>query len=187
MRLSKPRVSPATPEEMDEEAKVLLGVLSAKSGRPDNIFATLARHPVFLKNFLVFGSHILMTSTLPPRERELLILRIGWLCRSEYEWGQHVEIGRRSGLTDEEIARVTAGADAPGWNELEATLIRAVDELHGDAFIQDTTWNILGRYYNTRQLIDLIFTVGQYNMVSMALNTLGVQLDERLSGFPGKP
>ena len=82
MRLSTPRILPATPDEMDEEARSLLGLLSAKSGRADNIFATLARHPVFLKNFLVFGSHVLMTSTLPPREREILILRIGWLCKS---------------------------------------------------------------------------------------------------------
>ncbi|MDY6831268.1 MAG: carboxymuconolactone decarboxylase family protein [Thermodesulfobacteriota bacterium] len=187
MRLSTPRIPPASPEEMDEEAMSLLGLLSAKSGRADNIFATLARHPVFLKNFLVFGSHVLMTSTLPPREREILILRIGWLCKSEYEWGQHVEIGRRSGLSDEDILRITAGADAPGWSELEAALIRAADELHGDAFIQDATWHILSRHFDTRQLIDLVFTVGQYNMVSMALNTFGVQLDDRLSGFPETP
>ncbi|MFZ5564933.1 MAG: carboxymuconolactone decarboxylase family protein [Thermodesulfobacteriota bacterium] len=187
MRLTTPRVPPATPEEMEEDARALLGVLSSKSGRVDNIFATLARHPVFLKNFLVFGSHVLMTNTLPPREREILILRIGWLCQAEYEWGQHVEIGKRSGLSDEEIARITAGADAPGWSELEAALIRATDQLHGDAFIEDGTWAILSRYYNTRQLIDLVFTVGQYNMVSMALNTFGVQLDKRLSGFPGEP
>ena len=127
-----------------------------------------------------------MTSTLPAREREILILRIGWLCRSEYEWGQHVEIGKRSGLSDEEIIRISVGADAPEWSEREAALIRAVDELHGDAFIQDATWRVLSSHYDTRQLIDLVFTVGQYNMVSMALNTFGVQLDERLSGFPGK-
>jgi len=184
MRLSEPRIPPATPDEMSEDAKSLLGLVTSRSGRVDNIFATLARHPVFLKNFLVFGSYILAMSSLPPRDREILILRIGWLCRSEYEWGQHVEIGKRNGLTDDDILRITKGADAEGWTELESALVRAADELHDDAFIQDKTWKTLSMYYDTRQLIDLIFTVGQYNMVSMALNTLGVQLDERLSGFP---
>jgi alkylhydroperoxidase family enzyme len=148
------------------------------------VFTTFARNPALFKHFIVFGSYILTGSTLPARDREILILRIGWLCRSAYEWGQHARIGRRCGLTDEEIRRITRGDQAEGWTELESALIRAVDELHGDAFISDQTWNRLSGYYDTKQLIDLVFTVGQYQMVSMALNTFGVQLDERLSGFP---
>lgn len=185
MRLSQPRIPPATQDELDEETRALLGFSADQhDGRPDNIFATLARHPEFLKKFLVFGSHVLIGSTLPPREREILILRIGWLCRSEYEWGQHVEVGLRSGLTEDEIHRIIEGPDAEAWTPFEATLLKAVDELYEDAFIRDDTWKILAAEYDRRQLIDLIFTVGQYNMVSMALNTLGVQLDERLTGFP---
>ncbi|MDY6903099.1 MAG: carboxymuconolactone decarboxylase family protein [Thermodesulfobacteriota bacterium] len=185
MRLSTPRIPPVTPDELDDETRALLSFSADKhDGRADNIFATLARHPEFLKNFLVFGSHVLLGSTLPPREREILILRIGWLCRAEYEWGQHVEVARKAGLTDDEIHRITEGPDAEAWTPFEATLLRAVDELYEDAFITDDTWNTLANEYDTRQMIDLIFTVGQYNMVSMALNTLGVQLDERLERFP---
>ncbi len=129
---------------------------------------------------------MLTKSTLPPRERELVILRIGWLCRAEYEWSQHAEIGRDSGLTQEEIHRVTEGPEAPGWDVLERSLLRATDELHADAFISDVTWKSLEENLETVQLIDLIFTVGQYNLVSMALNTLGVQLEPGAEGFPDR-
>ena len=140
------------------------------------------RHPKLFKRWRVFGNHVLFKSSLPARERE--ILRIGWLCHSEYEWGQHVVIGKQSGLNDEEIKNITSGPDTPGWNPFDATLLRAVDELYIDAFISDKTWKLLSERYNTHQLMDLIFTVGQYNAVSMALNTLGVPLDEGIKGFP---
>ena len=98
-----------------------------------------------MKRWLVFGNHVLGKSTLPARERELVILRIGWLCRSGYEWGQHVAIGKAAGLSDEEIARIPKGADAAGWSAADRALLRATDELHGDAFISDATWAELAR------------------------------------------
>ena len=93
-------------------------------------------------------------------------------------------IGRRSGIDDEEILGVTEGPDAPGWAARDALLLRAVDELHADSIIADPTWKALAEHRSTQQLLDLVFTVGQYNLVCMALNTLGVQLDPGLVGFP---
>jgi 4-carboxymuconolactone decarboxylase len=182
MRLTQPRLEPLSEEKWDDETRELLERLQM-DGRVFNIFPTLAAHPKLLKRWLVFGNHILYKSTLPPRERELLILRTGWLCRAEYEWGQHVVIGKKEGLSPDEINRIKEGSEAPGWSEQDATLLRAVDELHSQAFISDQVWNALAASYNTQQLLDLIFTVGQYNMLSMALNTLGVQLDEGVGGF----
>jgi alkylhydroperoxidase family enzyme len=150
-----------------------------------NIYRTLVAHPKLLKRWGVFGTHVLYKSTLPPRERELLILRTGWLCRSEYEWGQHVIIAKGVGVTDEEIERVKAGPDAEGWAAFDAALLRAADELHNDAFISDPTWEALSERFSTKQMIDVIFAVGQYHVVSMALNSLGVQLDEGVKGFDG--
>ena len=176
MHLDTPRVAPLAPEALDAETRARFG-----SGPILNIFLTLANHPKLLKRWLVFGSHVLAGSTLPPRDRELLILRIGWRCRAEYEWGQHVVIARQSGLTEEEIQRIPAGPEAPGWSDLDRALLRATDELHADAFISNETWAALSAHYDTQRLMDLIFTVGQYNLVSMALNTLGVQPE------PGAP
>ena len=179
MRLDEPRLPPLEPDEMPAEIRERFG-----DGPLLNIFRTLAHHPDLMKRWLVFGNHILGKNTLDPRERELAILRIGWLCKAEYEWGQHVEISRNLGMSDDEIERVAAGPDAPGWDPFDATLLRAVDELHADAMITDPTWKALSERYGTEQLMDLVFTVGQYNLVSMALNTFGVQLDEGIDGFP---
>jgi alkylhydroperoxidase family enzyme len=185
MRLNRPRIPPLSESEGTAEAREVLDRLRPGDGRPVlNIFATLAHHPGLLRRWLVFGNHVLGKSTLPPRQRELLILRTGWRCRAEYEWAQHAVIARASDVTDEEIRRVADGPDAPGWSELEAALLRAADELHDDSFIGDATWAILARHLGTAELIDVVFTVGQYTLVSMALNTLGVALDPGLEGFP---
>ena len=184
MRLTEPRVAPLTPEEWEGEAKEILAPLAEqRQGSVLNIFATLARHPKLMKRWLVFGNHILSKSSLSPRERELVILRVGWLCRAEYEWSQHVVIGRAAGLDDDEIGRIAQGPDA-GWNARDALLLRSTDELHADSFIGDETWASLAKIYSTEQLMDLVFTVGQYNLVSMALNTLGVQLEDGAERFP---
>jgi 4-carboxymuconolactone decarboxylase len=185
MRLDKPRLEPIPETEWTDEVRELLAPAARNpAGRPLHIFATLAHHPKLLKRWLVFGNHVLAKSSLSPRDRELAILRIGWLCRAEYEWGQHVVIARASGVTAAEIERVAAGPDASGWSADDAALIRAVDELHEDAFVSDATWQALARRYEVHQLLDLVFTVGQYQLVSMALNTLGVQLDPGVAGFP---
>ncbi|MFX1445522.1 MAG: carboxymuconolactone decarboxylase family protein [Promethearchaeota archaeon] len=183
-RLSEPRIRPLEEDEWDEDARTLIEGLQ-KTGNPViNIVKTLANHSKLYKRWRVFGNHVLFKSSLPIREKEILILRIGWLCGSEYEWGQHVIIGKRSGLNDKDVKRITLGADASEWDPFEATLIRAVDELYSDAFISDTTWNALAQRYDTKQLMDVIFTIGQYNLVSWALNTFGVQREKGLPGFP---
>src|SRR5262245_25265334 len=179
MRLDKPRVAPLAVDEIDPELRVRFG-----DGPVLNIFRTLANHPGLMKRWLVFGNHVLSKSTLPARQRELLILRIGWLCQAGYEWGQHVVIGKAAGLSDEEIARIAKGPSAPGWSAADRALLRATDELHEDAFISDATWAELAGTWSTQQLMDLVFTVGQYNLVSMALNSLGVQPEPGLPKLP---
>ncbi len=180
IRLTEPRIKPLPFSEWDEELQKIW-----KRGKGViNIQRTLAHHPKLLNRWRVFGNHVLLKSSLPFRDREILILRIGWLCGSEYEWGQHVEIGKKTGLTYEEILRIIEGPDAKGWDKFDSTLLRAVDELFYDSFIFDDTWNVLAEKYNTHQLMDVVFTVGQYNLVSWALNTYGVQRDEGIGGFP---
>ena len=182
MKLATPRLEPIQPEDWTEEIKKTLQP-NVEKGTVFNIFKTLSHHPDLFRRWLVFGNHVLFKSTLPARERELIILRIGWLCEAEYEWAQHVLIGKEAGLTAEEIDRIKAGPNARGWSEADKLLLQATDELRKDAFITDATWNGLCRHFDKKQLMDVVFAVGQYNLVSMALNTLGVQLDEGLEGF----
>jgi alkylhydroperoxidase family enzyme len=118
------------------------------------------------------------------RERELLILRTGWLCRAEYEWGQHGAMGREAGLTNDEILAIARGPNDPTWSPFDAALLRAVDELHRDQCISDATWQALSEHLDAKEMMDLIFTVGQYTLLSMALNSLGVQREPGVAGFP---
>jgi 4-carboxymuconolactone decarboxylase len=179
-----PRIEPLPPDQWDPELREQLGkMLLNEDGQPLNIFATLANHPKLLKRWMVFANHVMGKSELSTRDRELLILRTGYRCASEYEWGQHVLIARQCGITDDEIARVAEGP-AAGWSDHEATLLRAADELHDDARIGDTTWAALATTYDTRQLMEVPFTVGQYHLVAFALNSFGVQRD---AGVPGLP
>jgi len=183
VRLNEPRIPAVNDvDELDPEARDLLA--STSLGPAVNIFRTLVNHPKLMKRWLVFANHILFKSTLPARDRELVILRIGWLCRAEYEWGQHVIIGKGAGLTDDEIERITRGPDDPAWEAFDATLLRATDELHADAMVSDETWAALSERYSRQQLMDVVFTIGQYALVSMALNSFGVQLDPGVGGFP---
>lgn len=183
VRLRQPRIHPIPRDEWSDEVRQLLD--PSTSGRQVlNLYMTLARHPDLYRPRAIQSAYIRTRSTLSPRVRELLILRIGWLCQAEYEWAQHARGGRRAGLSDEEIRRIAIGSDAPGWDRFDATLLRATDELHRDDTISDATWNALGERYDTQNLIDLVITVGGYRMVSMALNTIGTQLEPDRERFP---
>jgi len=182
MRLNKPRVAPLEAGAWSDDARAIMAPIE-QQGRAWNIFKTLAHHPDLMRRWLVFGNHILGKSTLAPRERELVILRIGYLCQAGYEWGQHVVIARQAGMSDDEIRTAKTGPDTPGLSELDRLLLKATDELHADAHVSDGIWAGLASHLSTQQLMDLVFTVGQYNLVSMALNSFGVQLDEGLPGW----
>jgi 4-carboxymuconolactone decarboxylase len=175
--MDTPRIAPVTspsPEvtELYDKAR-----LRAPDGSALNIFATIAHHPDLLRRWLVFGTHVLAKNTLPPRDRELLILRTGWRCRSQYEFSQHAVIATRSDISAEEVQRTKADAVDGDWNPHEAALLEAADELHDTACISDDTWATLASSLTEQQLLDVIFTVGNYHTVSFALNSCGVQLD----------
>jgi alkylhydroperoxidase family enzyme len=181
MRMATPRIPPLGDADLTDEQKAVLKPF----GSPVfNIFRTLARAPKALDRFNQWGSYVLSRrNELTSRDREIVILRTGFLCKSGYEWAQHVRIGKREGLTDDEIARIKTGAGA-GWDAADAALIRASDELHADQFISDATWKALSEKFTQKQCMDVVFTAAQYTQVSMFLNTFGVQLDAGLTLDP---
>ena len=177
------RIQPVRDEDATEAQRLVLDPLRRPDGEVLNIFRTLVVHPDLTRRWLVFGNHVLGKSTLSPRLRELVILRTGWLSGSDYEWGQHVLIARDEGVSDEEIKRVKEGPDAHGWNPDDRAALHAVDELHRDQEIGDETWTSLRESFGEQQCLDIIFTVGQYVLVCMALNSCGVQRDAGVPGF----
>ncbi|MCA1200084.1 carboxymuconolactone decarboxylase family protein [Sphingomonas sp. R647] len=177
MRLDEARIAPTRDEEWDDEQRRVLAS-HIERGSVLNIFRTMAVKPKALERFLTWGSYILgRSNSLPARERELAILRTGWNCRSGYEWTQHVPIGIRAGLSDAEIEGIKHGADAGGWAQGDVAILNAVDDLTGDFHISDASWTALSTHFSREQCMDLVYTVGQYTQVSMALNSFGVQLD----------
>lgn len=185
MRLKAPRVPPLPEAQWTAEQREILAAITMGQGRIYNIFRTQIRLPDATRAFLAWGGYILSRrNDLPPREREIVILRIGYLCRSGYEWAQHERIGLQVGLTAEEIARIKQGPESPGWSQADRALLQATDELHADRFITTPTWAALGAHFTDSQRINLIYTAGQYTQVSMLLNSLGVQLDDDLTLDP---
>lgn len=180
MRLSEPRIPPTSAADWTPEQAALMAPLIER-GVDFNIFRTMLRSPEAFRAFMAWGNYILSRSNaLPAREREIAILRTGWLCRAGYEWAQHVVIGKRSGLTDAEIAAIKIGAEAPGWRDADAAILVASDELHRDQFVTPATWERLSAHFDEKQRVDLVYTVGQYTQVSMLLNSFGVQPEEGL-------
>lgn len=177
------RIAPVPLAQRTGQIRELLDQSAAGTGPDANIFATFVRAPGLFRRWLPFGGKLL-NGKIPDRERELLILRTGWNCRAEYEWAQHARIALHCDLTAEEVDRVALGPDEGSWLPFEATLLRAADELHETSTISDHTWAALAARFDTEQLIEIPMLVGHYHLVAMTLNTLGVQLDEGLTGFP---
>ena len=176
-----PLLQPLPAAEWDDELTPILGA----GGQPLNIFGTLAHHPKLMKRWLVFGNHVLAKSTLPARDRELAdpahrlavprTVRVGAARR-------HRARGRGHRRRDHRASR--EGPDAAGWDAFDALLLRAADELHDDSCVAEATYRAIAERYDEQQMLDLVFTVGQYHLVSMALNTFRVERDDGVTGMP---
>ena len=188
------RIDPLPPAEWPPEMRGALAALrppnprhplpERRDDRPKglNVLGMLALHPELTTAFHTFNGHILFATTLSVRQRELIVLRVAAVRGSDYEWAQHAVLAGDAGIDADEVDRVAAGPDAPGWEPLDAALLRAVDELIAEATITDATWATLAAELDTKQLMDVIFTVGAYDVLAMALRSFGIELDADLSG-----
>ena len=181
MRPSKPRLTPLQPDEWSEEQHELLQPVVEGKGLNRgvlNVFSTLVRHPKLYKRWSVFAAHVLFKSTISARAREILILRTAFNCGSTYEWGQHESYAQD--VADLSAAEITSIKDphiASHWSAGDATLLKMTDELHSDHCISDSTWKALQEHLSETQVMDAVFTVGNYTQLAMALNSFGVQLE----------
>ncbi|CAI7974043.1 MULTISPECIES: carboxymuconolactone decarboxylase family protein [unclassified Parafrankia] len=164
----------------DFRATVIGDTGSAGGQSGANLLGTLARYPALTIAFLRFNGHALYGTSLTARQRELIVLRVASLRQADYEWAQHVVLAEAAGLRDDEIARVTEGPDAAGWAPLESALLRAADELIADGSVGDQTWKTLSSELDEHQLMDVVFTVGTYEMVAFALRSFGVEAEDDL-------
>ena len=173
------RVPPLPADEWDDRVDhALSGMLPAERRNPadaGNLLATLVRHPKLTRAFLRFNNHLLFSSTLPPRLREIAVLRVAHRDSCEYEWRHHVDMGREAGLTDEDIGGIQRGEAV---DALDRAVLNAVDELAEESTVSDATWAVLSEHLDERQRMDLVFTIGCYGALAMAINTFGVEPDQ---------
>ena len=189
---TEPRISPLPPTQWPAEMRDAIAALRPAHprhpfppkdpNRPKalNALGTFARHPALAEAFNTFNGHVLFGSSLSPRQRELLVLRVAAVRRSDYEWKQHEVLASDAGLSADDVARIAEGPFAEGWGAIDQAMLRAVDELLGDAKVAESTWGVLAAELGVEQLMDLVFTVGAYDLLAMAFRSFGVELDDDL-------
>ena len=175
-----PRILPLRNDEMGNEARDLVSRVRASIGSAPiedvpEYMRTMLKHPSIFRCQMEMGTAV-FRGQIPPDERELAILRVGWLCRAPYEWGEHVGIAKRYGLSPEQIERVTRGSSAAGWSDHERAILLGVEELIGDQALSDATWDALSRTWNEAQMIEFTMMVGQYVATAFIQNSLRVRL-----------
>ena len=169
-----PRISPVDASQIEDRYP------------PLNVIRTIAQNPALFRAWGGFASYILGPElSISPRQRELVILRVGWKQQANYEWAHHVALAATVGVTSDDILAVREGPDASRWTELERLLLRAVDEIAASAEISQDTWNRLKDHYSDQQMLDLIFTIGQYTLVCIALKSIKVELEPEFQGVHG--
>jgi 4-carboxymuconolactone decarboxylase len=185
-----PRIKPLLPPEWDAVQLDALGAFPKslqfvldkwKAGQGDvrgmNVLGTMAHYPALTKAYMTFNAHVAGASSLEVRVREIAILRLSWLRKAEYEYVQHVILGLRAGLTKEEIERIEHGPDAPGWSAEDADIVRAADELCFAAKLSKPTWDRLSARFSLQQVMDLIFIIGCYEVLAMAVNSFNSDIE----------
>ena len=167
------RLQPLDPEAWDPA----LREVRRRIGQPLNIHGVIARHPELMASYAPLRQHVVTSSSLDAGERELVILRVAHRTACDYEWRHHVVRGRKAGLDDDRIARVRAGSEAPGWSRKESLLLRAVDDMLDASEIGPETLGAMDGVLSDRQILDVVFTVGVYFIMSTLLKTARVPLE----------
>ena len=145
------------------------------------MLGTLARHPTLAQAFHTFNGHVLFATTLSPRQRELLVLRVAAVRDADVRVAPARRAGRRCGAQPRRGGADRGGPGAPGWSPIDRAMLRAVDELVGDAMVTDATWAVLAGELEVEQLMDVVFTVGAYDLLAMAFRSFGVPIDDDLA------
>jgi 4-carboxymuconolactone decarboxylase len=174
--LATPRIGPL-PEARWTDVERRLAETYAPGRRAGNDLRTLLNVPEMVEGLMPFNAYVSKDSSLLPRHRELLILRTAWVCGNQYVWSTHAEAARSAGLTAADIRRVAQGPDAAGWTPLEATLLRAADQLYRNASLNTTTWQALSADYDLFHAMDAVMTVSDFITLSIMYNAFGVQPD----------
>lgn len=186
-----PRIAPLKPEQLGDEAKAIVTRIRQAAGAPSTgdvpeYVATFLKHPSLYEKHVALGTELLGNASLRIRDRELAVLRTGWLLGAPYEWGEHVAIGKRAGLTSAEIERIVEGSRAAGWSPQDRAILQAAEELREEAMISGSTWAELAAFLDEKQLIELVYVIGNYTKVAYFQNALRLRLQKDNTGLQAR-
>ena len=173
------RIAPIKPAAWPET----LADIRRQMGTPLNVHRALASYPAWLRAWFPFRNHIVHGTSLSSRQYELVVLRVATLTDAAYEWEHHIVAAKEAGLDGEEIDRVRAGGDAPGWSREESALPRAVDECIADRCVRTSTLDTLGESCSPAQVLDLVATVTMYHAMAIITRTFAIAVDEDKPSF----
>lgn len=180
--LRKPRIPPLGEADWTPEVRELFTIFEGEEARERgtefNIMKTLAHHPSLVSRFLAYEYQLLRNATIPERIRETIVLRLAWLYQQEYEWKQHVAIARSAGMSEEEIDAIRRGADDGIWSALDRHVLNATDQAFGGITVTDATWAGLAAHFDHSQMLEILFTIGTFAMMSWMFNSTGLQLEQ---------
>ena len=177
-----PRIAPLKRQDAAPQVEAMYKRMDAMGNPPPNMHLTFGKNPALYERWLPFATYIIPASSLGHRDRQILILRSAFKWRCGYVWSQHVEISKRfTVLSDDEIANLCGDGADGSWSRTERALIAACDETRAAGEISDPVWSVLSGSFDEGQLLDLVFTIGQYGLISTALRSLRVQLDQGLT------
>lgn len=180
--MTKARIPVPRGDELRDDVAQLLPLIAPPGREPARTMAVLARQPDLLSPFLGWAAALALQGVLSHREHELLALRVAWNCKSDFEWGEHVEYARAAGIADDEIAAVAR--DDITWSPREAALLDAADELHAGCDVADATWNELAAHFEAPALVEILFVVRQNTMLSMVANAAGIDAPDGIEHRP---
>jgi 4-carboxymuconolactone decarboxylase len=171
------RIAVPRSDELRADVATLLPLIAPPGREPARTMAVLARQPDLLSPFLGWAAALALNGVLSNRDHEILALRVASNCSSEFEWVEHAEYARGAGLSGREIEMVAQPIGAGSWSDAERALLTAADELHSDTDVSDSTWSVLATHYDAAALVEILFVVGQYTMLSMVANAAGIQAE----------
>lgn len=177
---------PATPrvEPIEKVAAKARERMADSPANAVNVVATLAHNRLVSKGIAELSGKLLFEGSVSPRQREMVILRMGWNCQAEYEFGQHQLFGKEAGLTDVEIEALTRPLGTHPWEDADRALLQMTDDVYVDDCVSDVTWAELTRHFTVPEVMEFIAAAGCYRLVSVMLNSCGVQLDEGVPRWP---
>lgn len=179
-----PRIGNLPREEWTDDARGVFAFWGQpgtwENGSPSNLTMVLANHPPLANAYHVFGKHLLIDTTIAARPRELIVLRTAWLQKCQYEWHHHVGYALKAGLTMEEIAAIRDGWQSPVWDgkDEDRAVLRAVDELVQTSRMTDEAYGGLSAHFGKQQMMDMVFTIGNYVMLGWAVATFGIPVED---------